>query len=147
MSDVKLEPCPFCGGEAGVLMASDEADPSWRVWCLRPSAKCGVIGPAKETKPEAIAAWNRRPTPAPSQSFNDGLEEAARIAKNTLEEWANDLAATREQYIEAQTSGRFSGRKIPADMARAFARDFGERSKAVEDCARMVDTAIRARKT
>lgn len=91
-----LKRCPFCGGEAGTLMGSNENTDKWRVWCLRPSSVCGLIGPFKDSEAEAIAAWNRRALP----SRDDVLEEAARVADsravpnyNTGSYLASDIAA------------------------------------------------------
>lgn len=50
---ITLKPCPFCG--------SSKTKPSlyesiWFVVC----ENCHADGPAKDTKNEAIAAWNKR---------------------------------------------------------------------------------------
>ena len=68
--------CPLCGGEAGALM---KANKLWRVWCLRPEAVCGLIGPSKETEAEAIAAWNRRSDPVKTELV-EALREVDRWA-------------------------------------------------------------------
>lgn len=82
MSDVKLEPCPFCNG-APTLHENDWCEPSeWSVQCVA----CNASSYGETDQAEAIAAWNRRPTPAPSQSFNEGLEEAARIAHHMADQ-------------------------------------------------------------
>ena len=44
--------CPFCGGEARVVIAIE----SYWVRCF----DCGAEIAICDTKPEAIAAWNRR---------------------------------------------------------------------------------------
>ena len=51
----KLKPCPFCGGEA----YANETDWKgwWHGWVI--CEKCGVKID-KQTKDEAIEAWNRR---------------------------------------------------------------------------------------
>lgn len=49
----KLKPCPFCGGEA-IIDGCD--DTLWIVICKECNASIGY----KETKEEAIEAWNRR---------------------------------------------------------------------------------------
>ena len=47
----ELKPCPFCGATfLGVQPGG------WWVWC----ENCGAEGPAKHTREESIAAWNRR---------------------------------------------------------------------------------------
>ncbi len=58
-NDVKLEPCPFCGGEAELedLGGRDE----YFVYCTNP--RCGVQQIAKYLPDDAIAAWNARHQP------------------------------------------------------------------------------------
>ena len=53
MSEPKLEPCPFCGGEAKVM---DMGYPHW-VYCKNCGAK--VHGGTHDEK-DSIQAWNRR---------------------------------------------------------------------------------------
>jgi Lar family restriction alleviation protein len=52
-----LRSCPFCGGTAKVVswISGDEA---W-VECSRYKT-CATIGPSRDTKDAAIAAWNKR---------------------------------------------------------------------------------------
>ena len=53
MTEPKLKPCPFCGGEAVMHeMATDD----WCVWCLE--CLCGMYG--FNTEQEAIETWNKR---------------------------------------------------------------------------------------
>ena len=51
-NDIKLKPCPFCGGEA-IIDGCDET--LWIVICKECNASIGY----KETEQEAIDAWNR----------------------------------------------------------------------------------------
>lgn len=51
MSDTKLKPCPFCGGEARFA----NTDENW-IACV----DCGAETTFFDTKEEAIEAWNRR---------------------------------------------------------------------------------------
>ena len=67
MTDIKLKPCPFCGGEAIVFVAQDHGV---RVACI--NCVCGTFWAQDSStavfanKPSAIArvvdAWNRRMT-------------------------------------------------------------------------------------
>ena len=60
--DVKLEPCPFCGGNACAEASSDHST-AWEIGCY--NDKCAVQPHAWEvTTEQAIAAWNRRPSRA-----------------------------------------------------------------------------------
>ena len=52
----ELKPCPFCGGHA-IIDGCD--DTLWIVICKECNASIGY----KETKEEAIEAWNRRIEP------------------------------------------------------------------------------------
>jgi Lar family restriction alleviation protein len=57
MSD-ELLPCPFCGGKADLI---PEYDSAWRAACLQ----CDATFVAQDSRPDAIAAWNRRATDRP----------------------------------------------------------------------------------
>jgi hypothetical protein len=75
-----------------------------------------------------------------------GARQADRAAViEAINDWADDLARTREDYIEAISSGVFAGRRIKPELAKSFAHDFGERSSAVAGCAELV-RALGARK-
>ena len=58
----ELEPCPFCGSDTCQTreVRWNPVMTKWAVSCVR---GCGTDGPAHDTEAEAIAAWNRRPTP------------------------------------------------------------------------------------
>lgn len=61
MSDVKLKPCPFCGGKAVRVGFLDTTDPltglgTRFIGCKR----CCVVSFANVTDRGAIEAWNRR---------------------------------------------------------------------------------------
>lgn len=51
MSEIKLNPCPFCGGKARFLFE----DSTW-VYC----EECGCEGGYYDTQEDAIEAWNIR---------------------------------------------------------------------------------------
>ena len=52
----KLLPCPFCGQSVNLEAGEDPAT-CWFVACR---GACGTEGPERDSKAEAIAAWNRR---------------------------------------------------------------------------------------
>lgn len=54
MCELKLLPCPFCGGEAMI----DNAGGKYQAWCEH--CCCIHMGEFYNTEAEAIAAWNRR---------------------------------------------------------------------------------------
>lgn len=57
MSELKLLPCPFCGGEATI----DNAGGKYQAWCKY--CCCIHMGEFYNTEAEAITAWNRRAQP------------------------------------------------------------------------------------
>jgi hypothetical protein len=71
-------------------------------------------------------------------------ERCAKAAKEAIENWAHDIGATREEYIDSVSSGQFQGRRIKPEMAKQFAREFGERASAVDGCVFIVEEAIRS---
>lgn len=101
----ELRECPFCGDTEFLLCSrtrlSDKLD-FWVVEC-----GCHVSGPPENTEAEAIAAWNRRATPAPMSE--DALVQLCRTIplhgdagcdKLTDDEWRAALSAIRP-VIEA----------------------------------------------
>lgn len=72
----ELKPCPFCGGEAGILPEGDYHE----VTCQQ----CGVFVQG-HTYESAIAAWNKRAEPEP-------LHKSCRNCKHWL--WADGLGST-----------------------------------------------------
>ena len=107
MDDKLLLPCPFCGGEADIEEISGNPftdEPyTWAVGC-----KDCNIGWYKETKEDAIAAWNRRVQPVSGNPITDNkpITNADRIRSMTDEELAQFLGdeppyfATYKQYID-----------------------------------------------
>lgn len=82
--------------------------------------------------------------PALDAAWTAGRDAAAVEAERWLEDWGVELNATREGYIEAVGSGVHAGRRIAPETAKAFAREFRQRSEAVYDCGAQVAAAIRA---
>lgn len=58
MDEIKLKPCPFCGGTD---INCDHIEPSWTddYWEIG-CPDCGTWNSCNKSKDEAIAAWNRR---------------------------------------------------------------------------------------
>ncbi len=55
--DMKLKPCPFCGGEAIACRITQEGHPApFFARC----EECGMRTSNKLTSKEAVSAWNRR---------------------------------------------------------------------------------------
>jgi len=64
MQDVKLKPCPFCGGEAELVCTTDNHHAPY-VRCkygayLKPQCRANMYPWHYKTAEEAIEAWNRR---------------------------------------------------------------------------------------
>jgi Lar family restriction alleviation protein len=57
MEKTELLPCPFCGGEGGVVRTKDIAQ-WWYGECRK--APCYSRNLASQTKEEAVARWNTR---------------------------------------------------------------------------------------
>ena len=69
MSDERLKPCPFCGGEAKV---AHEYTEEWKleyVMCFR----CGCSTPSAISEDTVIQIWNTR---KPMERIMERLEEA-----------------------------------------------------------------------
>lgn len=82
MSEMKLKPCPFCGGKAWLINAEAGKDGMGRHWRNPRCRECGAdLGYCKT--PEAAAkAWNTRPG---ETRLVEALEAARLIFKDTLE--------------------------------------------------------------
>ena len=71
MSERKILPCPFCGGEAEVIKAHSSFPLPYTVICK--TEECGAsVGNYSKTREEAIAAWNTR---KPVEKVIDQLED------------------------------------------------------------------------
>lgn len=71
MENRELKPCPFCGGHNLEIISCDEDaccdfhcdgcdDKRYTVCCSATQGGCGCASGYKDTKEEAIEAWNRR---------------------------------------------------------------------------------------
>lgn len=54
--DVKLKPCPFCGGDAEERASGSPSSRKWEIVCT----KCGCKTFKTVASPSHIEAWNRR---------------------------------------------------------------------------------------
>ena len=56
MDEIKLKPCPFCGGPAAIVDKSNHIRNTYFVGCWW----CGVRTDCEHDKRVAVDAWNRR---------------------------------------------------------------------------------------
>lgn len=99
----ELLPCPFCGGQATIRASPHDA--VFFVKCV-PCHACSTTG---NTRNDVIAAWNRRPTPAPPNTVPDAAERAAKaIADDMTWVYHND----KEDRI------RIMAKTIRAELAK-----------------------------
>jgi Lar family restriction alleviation protein len=61
-------PCPFCAASPRNLLTK----PEWYRYVT--CAKCGANGPFDPSKPDAIAAWNKRAPDPEKQRMREALE-------------------------------------------------------------------------
>ena len=58
--EIKLKPCPFCGGEAKIMKDSVYEDNPYFVICTDKKCECYAVTNHCRTPYSAIKAWNRR---------------------------------------------------------------------------------------
>lgn len=110
----ELLPCPFCGGRAS--SSQQTTGGRWAAYCL----DCEAMVDGEFSEPDAIAAWNRRASPAPAiprlnrkefaawlcnQDFDVGMYEAylhGTKAAPAISE-SDELVALREMLDDART--------------------------------------------
>ena len=95
MSDT-LKPCPFCGSKAEVWQ--NDGSTVWNVRCgsTRRCQDFPVPAMERDTREEAIAAWNTRALDA--ASYRAGLEAAAKLFEEQAK--LSSDAAWSEQLCE-----------------------------------------------
>lgn len=60
MGEIKLRPCPFCGGKAKINTYLETARAGYEVSCRNEDCEMIVATELYPTEEEAAAAWNRR---------------------------------------------------------------------------------------
>ena len=79
MSEIKLLPCPFCGGEAKVESTLKDR---YRVICKR-YRECGATQLYANSKEEAIESWNTR---KPMERIIERIENARQKYQRLVKE-------------------------------------------------------------
>jgi len=85
MSEEELSPCPFCGGEAEIIVGAHHFRDA-KVYCPRCSSE-GAVCDADDGEPEelernedaAIAAWNRRAVPDGWRPIAEAPRDGTRV--------------------------------------------------------------------
>lgn len=93
MTDTTLLPCPSCGtapGQNGPWLNPD----SWYVACQ----KCGLSTRDFDTDAEAIAAWNRRPSPSVHRQASAGQEGVTDV-------WDYEVMSVDGQWCHESRTG------------------------------------------
>jgi Lar family restriction alleviation protein len=100
----ELKRCPFCGGEAEIeeVPGSPYTNESyaWACGCK----KCN-IGWYKESKPEAIAAWNRRASNWVSVEEKKPIQDDANKWGQVFVMYENGLISEYPYHLIKQNSG------------------------------------------
>ena len=124
-----LLPCPFCGGEASIF-------PNFtiKVAFVVECDECKSASAYFKTAAEAIAAWNRRPTPSPARAEQDLAEAVLRLDANSqrdksgnrvfvdARDWEILLADARKSPTPSQRPGHVSEFDNLEDMLDAIAK-------------------------
>ncbi|WP_419692202.1 Lar family restriction alleviation protein [Burkholderia gladioli] len=100
----ELLPCPFCGSDEVTVgsFGSSCIDPQHYVQC----EQCDGATVRHASDGEAIAAWNRRASPAPAISESEDAIQAVRVV---LEQNAVYFArSTIEEIVDAARKGEKS---------------------------------------
>lgn len=107
MSDKKLKPCPFCGGEAKVM--GSDSDPFFMVVCL----KCGLKAKwYHDLRDEATIHWNERNYPV----FPDSSKEMPSVP-----EWQeNKAVAWLIVELDEYNYVKFEFKKQPKILFRSI---------------------------
>lgn len=102
MSDEKLRPCPFCGGEAEISHVRDICrDP--QDWYWGKCHSCHISGSHYPTEAEAIAAWNTRAERTCHAELNE-----SRTAVVCSECGSSDLLRGWEEMHDWERTARIS---------------------------------------
>lgn len=82
MSEIKLKPCPFCGGE-GELNTADFNSCYSLVKCKQCGAECGMVGISRKycSDEKAAEAWNRRTDDDRSEAIREFAEKIKGLVK------------------------------------------------------------------
>lgn len=102
----ELKPCPFCAGKP---YAQENGRMGFRYWEVVCDNECDFTGPAKDSKEQAVEAWNRRDPDAAKDAEIEALnalvtslsEELAGTYEELIDHNGDDLNDTRAKRVAA----------------------------------------------
>ena len=85
MAEIKLKPCPFCGGKAEPFNPFENTEGTWCVIC----SECAAATGFEQTEAEAIEAWNTRAerTCKNNDTDNDEFFQCSECGKSSVTEF------------------------------------------------------------
>ena len=95
MSEIKLLPCPFCGGEASLKRDQKDDFVEYSVGCYNRGCVCAAHTYCYYDKEEAIRDWNTR---KPMERIVERLEE-------TRSDRIEVVHKTMDTFVDGQISG------------------------------------------
>lgn len=114
------KPCPFCGSEPSVKY--DDLSESWEIKCPETAWKCPVVASMDAAdKEEAIAAWNRRPSPAPVEGVPPEVQEALAVPEDVIRGHkgdGNDFLEWDHIALRAFLAAMYSKHRVLASFVR-----------------------------
>lgn len=118
--EIKLAPCPFCGGECVEAIPFIEQPHGFTVQCFT----CQASGPHKETREISVEKWNTR-TPARLESLRKLQEESEKMGlygDRRMTEKQRERREFVKAYALAVIGGFFAGGCQGNNSNEAFAR-------------------------
>ena len=136
MADVTLKPCPFCGSPGELEHGNDHHGNWFNLGCSDHwgkrtdglGCKAGRLWYTETDTPEAdaIAAWNTRPAPSPSDVETEALlldyDKALIVAARNLD----PAALSKPTFAELRSAvlARMRGAAVPDELMSALATLF-----------------------
>lgn len=91
MSEIKLLPCPFCGGEAELIKRKSNFPYIHGVWCIG----CNCRTSFEKSEEIAIEKWNNR---NPVEDVLERLEEEKEALRTAKQKLSFEMYRSKEAY-------------------------------------------------
>lgn len=92
MSELKLLPCPFCGGEASLKRDQKDDFVEYSVGCYNRGCVCAAHTYCYYDKEEAIRDWNtRKPMERSFRNIVERLMDKKWDGREWRDKWRNDI--------------------------------------------------------